>query len=230
MRILLHAEVVAPAVPKTIFDCDQELENIKGILVGFDPDQDAATLGKELGYYLPPDSDYNIPNQKNRQLYYDQEPEKSAHSHYRVLDHAQLSWIHENVTKYATDFRHSFTTPGRRLIGAHRDRTRDWVMLYLLDSGGEDHATVWYQETGHSEVVREAGYFINDYSKLTELSRRKLKTNTWTLLNAQVIHAVEGAPGMRRSLMLSLPKSPTDLVLKDAVYYNTETQKIEVDQ
>jgi hypothetical protein len=103
-------------------------------------------------------------------------------------------------------------------------------MLYLLDSGGEDHATVWYQETGHSEVVREAGYFINDYSKLTELSRRKLKTNTWTLLNAQVIHAVEGAPGMRRSLMLSLPKSPTDLVLKDAVYYNTETQKIEVDQ
>ena len=229
MRILLHAEVVAPAVPNTIFDSDQELENIKSILVGFDSDQDAATLGKELGYYLPPDGDYNIPNQKNRQLYYDQEPEKSAHSHYRVLDQTRLAWIHNNVTRYATDFRHSFTTPGRRLIGAHRDRTRDWVMLYLLDNGGDDHATVWYQETDHPDVIREVGYFVNDYSKLTELSRRKLKTNTWTLLNAQVIHAVEGAPNMRRTLMLSLPTEPTDLVLKDAVYYNTDTQQIEID-
>lgn len=229
MRILLHAEVVAPPVPKSVVDTDLELEQIKKLLVGFDPDQDAAALGKELGYYLPPDSDYNIPNQKNRQLNFDGNKEKSAHSHYRVLDATQLSWIHAHVTRHATDFRHSFTTPGRRLIGAHRDRTRDWVMLYLLDPGGEDHATVWYQETGHADVVREVGYFVNDYSRLTELSRRKLKTNTWTLLNAQVIHAVEGAPNMRRSLMLSLPESPTDLTLKDAVYYNTDTKKIEVD-
>jgi len=30
-------------------------------------------------------------------------------------------------------------------------------------------------------------------------------------------------------LMLSLPTAPTDLVLKDAVYYNTDTQQIEID-
>lgn len=230
MRILLHAEVDAPAVPKSVIDTDLELANILDILTGFDPDQDASTLGKELGYYLPPDSDYKIPNQKNRSLFYDGRQEKSAHSHYRVLDADQLSWIHENVTKVATDFRHSFTTPGRRLIGAHRDRTRDWVMLFLLESGGDQHATVWYQEKGHEDVLREAGHFVNDYSCLTEISRRRLRENCWTLLNAQVIHAVEGAPGMRRSLMLSLPYVPDDLRLKNATYFNTTTQKIEVDQ
>jgi hypothetical protein len=76
---------------------------------------------------------------------------------------------------------------------------RKWHLFYLFDTGGDDVETVWYQEPG-KPVWRDEFVIFDDYSKLTELYRCVLPSNTWILFNSRIIHDVQGIKGVRKTL------------------------------
>lgn len=233
MKIFLHAELDAPSFPTHLYDHKQEWKKLQPVLDKFDISQDATQLAREVGYKLVNDQEYDksYRKQKNRQVTLpNNEITKSAHSHWNLLDDRAILWIEQNITKHKiTDARHCFTTPGRKVIGAHRDLTRNFVLMYLLSTGGDNHATVFYREKGHDDIDREYGYHVDDHNQLEEISRIQIKLNTWTLISASVLHGVENIPDIRRSFMIGFRDVLSDVRYKNAVYWDTDAQQTMVE-
>ena len=115
------------------------------------------------------------------------------------------SWVRHNICHDITDAGVCFTN-GSRYHGVHTDQTRDFVLIYLLDSGGEQAETVFFQEKGYP-VWREktapmTNVWINDYSTLIEIDRIRILERQWVLLNADILHGVEGLCGKRISFQV----------------------------
>lgn len=220
MKTLLHSQISAPAIPYEMFDHQKRFDQLTKVFESFSSTENAAFLGEEIGYGLVDDREYEWPNQKNRDLTRNNDQHQiSGHNHFRKFDADVLSWVHDNISPLAVDVRHSFSTPGRPTVGPHRDKTRDYTMIYLYTSGGPDHATVFYQEKD-CELERPIGYWVNDYAKLTEVSRIQIPLNTWTIINGKVLHSVENTPNIRSSIQISFNDFPEDLTFTHKIYYD----------
>ena len=77
-------------------------------------------------------------------------------------------------------------------------------MLYLLDSGGPNTETVFYEEEGKPIVRTERQAVCNDFSKLRVLERVKFPLGKWVLLNAMCLHGVENIDTLRISFQVSI--------------------------
>jgi hypothetical protein len=219
MKTFLHAQISAPAIPAEMFDHQDRLNQLHKVVESFSSTDDATFLGDEIGYGLVDDREYERPKQKNRDLTrLDNQHQISGHNHFKSFDADVLSWVHKNISPLAVDVRHSFSTPGRPTVGPHRDKTRDYTMIYLYTPGGTDHATVFYQEKG-CEIERPVGYWINEYSQLTEISRIQIPLNTWTIINGRVLHSVENTPDIRSSIQISFNEFPEDLNFTHKIYH-----------
>jgi hypothetical protein len=62
---------------------------------------------------------------------------------------------------------------------------------------------------------------FDNYDELDEIARFKIPLHTWTLLNAQMIHSIEGVPETRLSLQVGMSDNPWESLA-------TEAQKIAV--
>lgn len=70
----------------------------------------------------------------------------------------------------------------------HCDNTpRRWTLLFILDLGGDDVFTHFYQENDHP-LIREYAYIVDDYNKLNNIASVKFKANTWIVVNGLVLH------------------------------------------
>jgi hypothetical protein len=133
---------------------------------------------------------------------------------------SQIGWAQQNITKYAKDVRYTISTSNRKSVGPHSDLTRSYTLIYVLEPGGNDTRTVFYQERSHNQLEHPLGVTINDYSLLDVIGNFKLPVNQWSLLNAQVIHSIEGLTGHRESVQIGLDIFPDDLKLINPVYIN----------
>jgi NAD(P)-dependent dehydrogenase (short-subunit alcohol dehydrogenase family) len=108
---------------------------------------------------------------------------------------------------YATDLSQrvsvSNSTPEKDTNGAHCDLSRNYTLLYLLDSGGEDHQTVFYQEQD-KPIQRSNGERCPDHSRLTIIDSIKVPLRKWVLLNATILHGVINIPKPRISIQVGL--------------------------
>lgn len=134
------------------------------------------------------------------------------------LGPAALEWAKTNVSRFATSVRASFSLPGFQCCGPHTDRSRDFVLIYLLQSGGHNHRTVFYQEPGQT-VMRHKHIALTDYSLATPIYQIQLPLHRWVLLNTNVIHSIEDIAEGRYSLQISLD-SAEDLHLESPVYHH----------
>lgn len=139
-----------------------------------------------------------------RPLHKDGKVYKNAFNHSVFLDDAALSWARENITNLAKDIRSTSTLPGLERCGAHIDRTRNYTLMYLIEPGGNDHCTVFYREKGVDDLYRPREYHVDDYDRLIELKRVKLKCNAWNLVSARILHSIENITNGRYSIQVSL--------------------------
>jgi len=137
-----------------------------------------------------------------------------------LVDEKIIDWVHENIV---VEGAHSNIRVARSTIDphggekhkvAHTDLTRDFTLIYLLESGGPNHRTVFYQERGQP-LVRERRTVVYDYSKLEELASVRIPLNRWIILQSQVLHAVENIPNHRISFQIGIHdldgmKTPVD--------------------
>ena len=83
----------------------------------------------------------------------------------------------------------------------HSDRKRKVGLLYVIDPGGPEVDTVFWQEVDQP-LHRETGALPTSYQDLTEVGRYRLGAGDWALIDTTVIHSVENIQGVRKTLQV----------------------------
>jgi hypothetical protein len=96
----------------------------------------------------------------------------------------------------------------------HTDRTRPWVLLYLIESGGDMVTTSWYRER-NEPLLRDNGLHKGLFKNQIDLvESTQVETKRWCLLNSRIIHGVTGITGTRMSFAISITRENPFEVLK----------------
>jgi hypothetical protein len=137
-----------------------------------------------------------------------------------MITGAGLAWAKRTISTHATDLRYTFTTPEktRDKLGPHCDRSRWYSLIYLLDSGGDNHYTAFYKEKNQNLLERDFGYHVDNYTQLDEIYRLQIPLKRWVLLNTRILHSAENITGTRISYHVSFGEFPADIQLENPVY------------
>ena len=127
-------------------------------------------------------------------------------------------WAIKNVSPDAFDFRVVTTPKGAPIKGPHVDHTRNYTLIYLLESGGQDHETCFYKDIAEDSPIMPPGTFRDDLSQVQKVAGIQVPLRSWTLLNAHVLHGVENIPLGRMALQVSIDQVE-HLQLVDPYYY-----------
>jgi hypothetical protein len=123
------------------------------------------------------------------------------------LSQRLVEWVEEHiVSKYETLRLHRSIDPGHR-HPPHTDRTRSFAMIYLLESGGEDHRTVFWDAKDGRTIFERAEIWGNE-DELVESDSIVIPLNTWVILDARFPHSVENIPGHRTAIQVGLETNP----------------------
>jgi hypothetical protein len=90
--------------------------------------------------------------------------------------------------------------------GPHADAGRTWALFYLVESGGPDSTTSWWQHPEHPLVLDESLYpkAAWDYDDLRLVARARFQQSQWYMFNGRVLHSVENVAGRRISLQTNI--------------------------
>jgi len=130
-----------------------------------------------------------------------------------TIDPLVMDWARQNIST-------EFHAMGLNCCGTetggvgipHTDRTRNWTLMWVTETGGPNVATVFWQEHEH-DVSREPGYYPQSYNNLTELESHVFVPNRWVLINGNIIHSVENLQSVRKSVQIGFWEN-TDFVKK----------------
>lgn len=123
------------------------------------------------------------------------------HSIHQWIDqHICQNWIEAGLYVIHGDQNHGTILP-------HTDQTRALSLLYLLDPGGSNVRTEFWQEKNHS-IHREMKTLVGDYSLLDPLKSVQWPLKTWILLNTNILHSVEQMTAKRVHFQVSLATDP----------------------
>lgn len=123
-------------------------------------------------------------------------------------------YVKKFITEHAITATLSFSA-GSAYNGPHVDLTRDYALLYVVDAGGPEVSTAFYQELG-KPVVRPKdnpgstvyGEYADNYDNLIEIDRVVLPSHTWVILNSNILHSVENLTGPRITYQVGLNINP----------------------
>lgn len=123
-----------------------------------------------------------------------------------------LEWIKINISNEFSGCSLARTTQvDGSIVAPHIDRTREYTLIYLLETGGNEHRTVFY-ETIDKSIKYTRGLQL-DYNQVKEIDSVQIPLYCWTMLNAAVPHSVENIPNTRLAIQLGFEKNPwQDLV------------------
>lgn len=113
-------------------------------------------------------------------------------------------WAQQNITSAAYECGVAYLD-GRRgpTQGAHTDQRRAISLIYLLEPGGPETSTVFYQEQGQDLVRTTPQTTCDDYSRLTVVDQAQFPVRQWVALNTQILHGVDRIHSCRISLQIS---------------------------
>ena len=127
----------------------------------------------------------------------------------RTIPEDIISWTRDNITKDAEKVFLQTIDNGSSFV-PHIDpitpsgQIRYYNLLYLIDTGGENVETCFYETTSEDLIKCRATHVYKfPYSDVKLISKKAFKKNTWNLMNNQCIHSVEGITRTRMKLSLS---------------------------
>jgi hypothetical protein len=120
------------------------------------------------------------------------------------------NWVKTNIHPEYLETGINFTTNGQ-YHGAHMDSGRNYILIYLIESGGTKVDTVFYQENGYPierpRITDYDPYHLHDYADLTEIDRVEIPLRKWIMLNTRIIHGVEGIESTRIAYQIGFDKN-----------------------
>ena len=96
----------------------------------------------------------------------------------------------------------------------HVDISRDYTIMYILDTGGDSVETSWYRQHGHPllrpdlKSVFDPDRITKNFDTLEEVDRVCLPLNQWVCINSAIIHAVENVKSTRVVIQVSRDTPP----------------------
>jgi hypothetical protein len=153
-------------------------------------------------------TDYN--KYKNRQLVKDGTAISSRRQRGLNMPPEWNSWVRENIVQEFIETGVRISEGNSTVHGAHCDFRRKWKLYYLLDRGGDNATTVFYQQHGfpivREEITDQDTKLItcNNYQELTVIDSVQWPMHQWVLLNTMVLHGVEGVTGARANFTISI--------------------------
>jgi hypothetical protein len=122
----------------------------------------------------------------------------SAVANIRERHEEFAKWCNDNITTETKDAGVNYSivvdNPNNNLeggsTGAHTDIVRDYTLIYLLSTGGDNAPTVFYQEQGKPAMLPPKSKSC-DFKKLVEIHRVIIPARTWCVLDSRYLHSVE---------------------------------------
>lgn len=136
-----------------------------------------------------------------------------------------LDWMRKNRVpgikteiSFQTQLADKQGTPTTHIV--HSDIRRVLALNYILDTGGPDVVTSWYQERNmplrrsKSTGWKQADTGKIEYSNLEVLESVKLEKNKWYLIATDILHDVDNITRDRSSITISFDNHAVLQVLK----------------
>lgn len=111
------------------------------------------------------------------------------------------NWVRENIcathdgsfvnVAYQNNEGNGTTAP------IHTDMSRDWVLIYLLETSNPDQYTKFWKEND-KDVERPRSTFLNDWDNCTEIGEVCYEVGNWYLMKTTVLHSIHNIKGDRR--------------------------------
>lgn len=118
------------------------------------------------------------------------------------------TWVRQNIVTDFIDAGVSYAAGGPT-SGAHTDISRDFSLIWLLDPGGDDAALgIWRHRDPKMPLVWDRHVNFFDSDDLVNLAILPGNPGGWYLLNAKILHSVEGLSRSRVGLQVSLQNDP----------------------
>jgi hypothetical protein len=126
----------------------------------------------------------------------------------RIICPELEQWVKENLTIHTVDTGVNYVTYTEESglpisTGAHTDGTREFVLLWNIESGGADAELTYWREKG-KPLYRAPKTHGADLSRLELVAKTKLPEGRWLLLDTRIMHSVENLTDTRISLQISL--------------------------
>lgn len=117
------------------------------------------------------------------------------------FDDDVIEWIKENICRefHAENSGVMFFDEPQL---PHTDVTRDYVLLYNLETGGANSELCFWREKSQ-DLRRERALAVERGSRLELIDRVNGPFDCWYMVNARVIHSVENVTGLRLNLQIS---------------------------
>ena len=114
-------------------------------------------------------------------------------------------WFKDNICSSWTECSFSLTSPISESHGPHTDVTRLWLLMYIIETGGDDVTNCFWKEKG-KELLRPGVESITvcDYNDLELVAETKFASNKWALINTKVLHSVENIKQPRISIHIGM--------------------------
>lgn len=112
-----------------------------------------------------------------------------------------VEWLHQQGIKGFKDVSVQTIQQGDTL-GPHTDSWQSCKLFYLLEPGGPNVETIWYQQPGH-DLIREKFLLIEDTKDLEVVHRMVIPPRQWGFINVQIIHEVKNMTSRRETVVAS---------------------------
>lgn len=119
-----------------------------------------------------------------------------------------ITWLKENITDDFENASLNYVTgpPSVQTTTPHRDFTRDYVLIYNVDTGGDDVKLEFWQEKGKS-LVRGPGEACGRRADLELVDTVTGPTDCWYLTNATILHSTDNMTRQRVNLQVSFKEN-----------------------
>jgi hypothetical protein len=119
-----------------------------------------------------------------------------------------INWLKQNIVEDFENASLNYVTgpPNIKTTAPHRDYTRDAVLIYNVDTGGDDVKLQFWQEHG-KPIVREPGAACGRRSDLELLATAAGPANCWYLTNATILHSTDNMTRQRVNLQVSFKEN-----------------------
>ena len=108
-------------------------------------------------------------------------------------------WIRSNIISEFIRVGLCVSEAGMDHSGPHRDQSRDYALLYLLQAGSDNATTSYWKEKPGVSVKNHS-----DYDELDLLDQVVIPLETWYLIDAKTTHSVENIKQGRITIQIGL--------------------------
>jgi len=176
------------------------------------PDNVKQALEEDVTKALNNDEDlgWNRSDSYNfRTVEIDNKTVRSCRTHHSHLSETVENWIKENVVPHWLYATLAVTHPVSDLHAMHTDRTRRYLLIYMIDTGGDNVVSKLYKEKGqplHRHVDNTNQVLITDYAehKFEVLDESRVQPGEWVMFDTKVLHDVMNIQRERIAVHISI--------------------------